>query len=1053
MALLLCLACVSSANAYKAGTNAVDTPSSFPQYANVAAFLADPNRHIHKNVRIGTRDYDGAALRRFPGLTDANLIQTYTNAAAYLADSGRSDRLYAEINGRRYVVSVLEAVNRATPLSDSNLPSPVELLNGNTAVGDSAQATGDGATAVGNSAEAAGDLSTAMGQYSSAAGRATAVGWGARAYGDRSTALGKQAYASGSRATSAGSLSVADGLGAVSIGGIATALGNRNVAVGRSATTAALSRWQNIWDIVPPGQTFTQLVECARDPDMWKDAGRFIGRCDGFMTNAERSSAMLARQDAQGETFRGSIRTRLTQRLGELSVQRSTAVGYYAHALADRTTALGDSARATAYSATAVGRYAHAFGDRSVALGSAAAASGTGSIALGRATIATAAESTAIGRSSGATGEHTLAVGQSAGAGAWRTVGRYDSVADYLADDNRLAFGRRYTVIGDKVYSIPALEAVSSLTDASLPPALADASEIIAPRRYYVRIGEYLADDFARANYRQVLIGGNAYNVADLEAVVNDPNRELQGSTLPTPLKGASGAVAVGVGAHATAENAIAFGLDAHATGTRSIAIGADAAATAAGEVVIGTPAHHYRLPGLAVSQDATLGLVTVDRSGRLARGGPLEAGLGSDTTASIRLSALETGLGTTADAASDAGSAYARLAALKQGQESAISRVGTLETSVGAPADMASSTGSVHARIKDLNQLQAATGGRLTTINNLIDEATSDERAIMNALDRTRELDVRADGDGDGQADGNDGAAVQKIYEAPASRVTTTRIQLGSGDEQVMLTLTGRTNEQIVTLLALLTNRAAPGEVLRDVDGNPIGSTTKEFQALDDPGNRGGKNEPAPVPVGSENRLGYLFEALYGDPSDGVVNNPATDSENPGPKSAFGRIGSLEEGRLPTALQKAEGVGTGADAPATAADRRVVVQDTNTNGSVRLRTLDIDPSGLDRRVAALDQRVGTLSEYLDRRVGTLSERLDRTAAMTSALTSLPNVVPSGGRFYLGAGVGHYRGEQALAVGMSARLGPERNVFLNAGFAAAASGGPMSARAGMGVVW
>ena len=629
---------------------------------------------------------------------------------------------------------------------------------------------------------------------------------------------------------------------------------------------------------------------------------------------------------------------------------------------------------------------------------------------MGRATIATADESTAIGRSAGAVGEHTLAIGPYAGAGAWRTVGNYDSVADYLGDDNRLTFGRRYTVIGDKVYSVPALEAVPSLTDAGLPPALADASEVIAPRRYYVRISEYLADA-NRTNYRQVLIGGNAYNVADLEAVVNDPNRELLGSTLPTPLKGASGAVAVGAGAHATAENAIAFGLDAHATGARSIAIGAGAAATATGEVVIGTSDHHYRLPGLAVPQDATPGLVTVDGSGRLARGGPLEAGLGSDTTASLRLTKLETGLGTAADEASDAGSAYAR--------------------------------------IKDLSRRQSGTGERINVINDLIAEATSDDRAIMNALDRTRELDVREDGDGDGQPDGNDGAVVKEIYDAPASRLTTTRIRLGSGDEQVMLTLTGRTNEQIVALLALLTNRAAPGEVLAREDGTPMGSTTKEFQALDDPGNRGGKDEPTPVPVGSENRLGYLFEALYGDPSDGVVNNPATNSENPGPKSAFGRIGSLEEGRLPAALQKADGVGTGAEAPATEADRRIVVQDTNANGSVRLRTLDFNPSGLDRRVDAVDRRV----DALDRRVGTLGDRLDRATAMSSALTSLPNVVPNGGRFYLGAGVGHYGGEQALAVGMSARLGRERNVFLNAGFAGAVSGGPMSARAGMGVVW
>ena len=298
----------------------------------MAAYLADQDRQNYNNVRIGTRTYDRPSLDRFhnqAGLTDANLIQTYADAAAYLADSGRADRLYAEINGQRYVVSALEAVNTATPLTDSNLPYPEDVGYATTAVGDHAEATGYHATAVGDSARAAGDQSTAIGRWPYAANRATALGWAAgargdrstalgwiaRAYGDGSTALGGYAYAHGSRATSAGSHSVADGWGAVSIGGLAAALGSRNVAVGRNATTAALARWQNIWDVVPSGKVINDLVWCARNPDWEDDVEQFVLECGDFMTDAERNSAMLARRDAQGETFRGSIRTRLAQRL------------------------------------------------------------------------------------------------------------------------------------------------------------------------------------------------------------------------------------------------------------------------------------------------------------------------------------------------------------------------------------------------------------------------------------------------------------------------------------------------------------------------------------------------------------------------------------------------------------------------------------------------------------------------------------------------------------------------------------------------------------------
>ena len=137
---------------------------------------------------------------------------------------------------------------------------------------------------------------------------------------------------------------------------------------------------------------------------------------------------------------------------------------------------------------------------------------------------------------------------------------------------------------------------------------------------------------------------------------------------------------------------------------------------------------------------------------------------------------------------------------------------------------------------------------------------------------------------------------------------------------------------------------------------------------------------------------------------------------------------------------EKAPAIGSGPTAPATAEQRRVVVQDTNRDGSVRLRTLDFgDLSGMEQRLAGVD-----------RRVTSLSERLNKATAMSSALSALPNVVPGDNRFFLGVGAGHYSSEQALAIGMSARI--QSRVFVNAGVALA-SGDEVSVRGGLGVVW
>ena len=672
------------------------------------------------------------------------------------------------------------------------------------------------------------------------------------------------------------------------------------------------------------------MINCAHEPH--SNAQDFVAECDEYLTAGERTDSRLARNDATGQAFRQTIRQRLQGRLTALSTSRATAVGTYARALKR--------------SATAVGYYSQATGEFSTALGSASDAAGERSTALGGAAWATGRYSTAVGQWAEAHGENTIALGRNSKAGGVSSGWIYTSVEEYLDDSDRTTRGTN-VIIGGKVYSVNALEAVSGLD---------------------------------RTN-------------------------------LPAPVAATSGGVAVGADAAAAGEDSVALGKGASATGARGIAIGAGAAA-GENEVVIGSAGHTtYRMPGLVASQTLTRRraasqtlnpeVLTVNGDGALSADG------------------------------------------------------GELNRRLGRPDDTANSDGNAYARIRSIRET--------------IDRASSEEFAaigranvIQQVDDATRSLDADADGDGEVDATG-DGRRVLEIVDqvdrGDTARVETARIRTGEGEDRTVVTLKGATNEQITALVALLTNRRLSTAPALDESGNPVGTTMDEFLALD---------EDKGAPLSTNERLAYLFQAMYGKPykDTGGVADTATDSDTPHADSIAGRIVSIA-GRIDSIdeLMPREADGTLEEAPVTetgtpsGVQRRVVVQDVYQDDGasrVRLRTLDLGQlSGIDRRVDALGNRVdglGSRVDGLDRRLDGLGARIDKSTAMSSALTALPNVVPSGGRFYLGAGVGHYRGQQAIAAGMSARVGARNNVFLNAG-AATAGGGSVSARAGVGFVW
>ena len=114
------------------------------------------------------------------------------------------------------------------------------------------------------------------------------------------------------------------------------------------------------------------------------------------------------------------------------------------------------------------------------------------------------------------------------------------------------------------------------------------------------------------------------------------------------------------------------------------------------------------------------------------------------------------------------------------------------------------------------------------------------------------------------------------------------------------------------------------------------------------------------------------------------------------------------------------------------------------TNNSHRI---DANEGRIDANAEAIARNDMNIRDLNDR-LFDVDERVSKIAAMGAALSAVPNLVPGTSDFFFGVGVGTYGGETGLAVGLSGRLGENKNVVINAG--AATSSGETSARVGLG---
>ena len=77
-----------------------------------------------------------------------------------------------------------------------------------------------------------------------------------------------------------------------------------------------------------------------------------------------------------------------------------------------------------------------------------------------------------------------------------------------------------------------------------------------------------------------------------------------------------------------------------------------------------------------------------------------------------------------------------------------------------------------------------------------------------------------------------------------------------------------------------------------------------------------------------------------------------------------------------------------------------------------------------------------------------LDERVSQVAAMSAALSAVPNAPDMDEKFFVGVGVGSHGGESGFAAGLAGRVGANKNIVVNAGLAN--SSGGTTVRAGVG---
>ncbi|MFR9680545.1 ESPR-type extended signal peptide-containing protein [Acinetobacter sp. SEK570] len=499
-------------------------------------------------------------------------------------------------------------------------------MQGSTAVGVQANATGDFSSAYGMTSKATGDASAAFGVQANATGLgAVAFGAVAQATGNGSAALGVNATASANNATAIGSgnskavaaratavgatavgnLSLASGVGAAAIGRNTRASGDRSIALGDGSQstangTAAFGVNANASAdkaiAIGSGETPDTAAK-ASAVDATAIGNRSVSSGVGSAAIGRAAQATGDKSLALGDAAQAV--TSGDMAVGDTAYARSgagnisaIALGRNSKADGNNTLAIGNAAQATDNFAAAIGNSAEASADNSIAVGNSAKAAGNFSSALGNTATASGLEASAVGNSATASGNYALATGSRAQATAEETV----------------AIGHAATAQGSGDIAIG--------SDAKT--ALDNSNNIAVGNKVTTgATGQNVAIGSSGTTANSETVDGGAVAIGrdqvangDGAVAIGDPNRAS-----------GSGAVALGkdntaagdTGATTLASGAVAIGNTNEAIGQGSVAIGNISKASAAGAIALGDTANAANTRDIAMGYGATARGVTED--------------------------------------------------------------------------------------------------------------------------------------------------------------------------------------------------------------------------------------------------------------------------------------------------------------------------------------------------------------------------------------------------------------------------------------------------------
>ncbi|MCI3881207.1 ESPR-type extended signal peptide-containing protein, partial [Acinetobacter higginsii] len=506
-------------------------------------------------------------------------------------------------------------------------------MQGSTAVGVQANATGDFSSAYGMTSKATGDASAAFGVQANATGLgAVAFGAVAQATGNGSAALGVNATASANNATAIGSgnskavaaratavgatavgnLSLASGVGAAAIGRNTRASGDRSIALGDGSQstangTAAFGVNANASAdkaiAIGSGETPDTAAK-ASAVDATAIGNRSVSSGVGSAAIGRAAQATGDKSLALGDAAQAV--TSGDMAVGDTSYARSgagnisaIALGRNSKADGNNTLAIGNAAQATDNFAAAIGNSAEASADNSIAVGNSAKAAGNFSSALGNTANASGLEASAVGNSATASGDYALATGSRAQALALETVAiGHAATAQGSGDiaigsDAKTALGNSNNIaVGNKVTTGATGQNVALGSSGTTANSESAEGGAVAIGRDQVANGDgavAIGDPNRASGSGAVALGKDNTAAGDTGATTLASGAVAIGNTNQAI---GQGSVAIGNTSNAAAAGAIALGDTAVANGGQSVSIGSNSQAVRAGDIAVGAGAY-----------------------------------------------------------------------------------------------------------------------------------------------------------------------------------------------------------------------------------------------------------------------------------------------------------------------------------------------------------------------------------------------------------------------------------------------------------------------------